>query len=570
MKRASKTGSVPASSRFILTLRLVFRDEELRQHFDSKATFEQMNGICSTSNAIKKSEKKYFAYSHVANLLNFYLSSRVIKFDDVKEHFEGFLEDTRDSVYFVAGFLASATDLAQNKGVAEKLKALVEAALSKKIALDSYRQATFYLTLQNLVKALKLKIENSKFESLESTCQAIVSPKSIGKYFEDIILDDALNTSFSVPFFSQVCSNVLERSSDKALPKLFRFFQATLVNVAKDKSQRQKRSFHLVSFFRAFVQAASPQTLLGLDIDSVLEKGQKEEQDSASIADIFVELVDFWIKQFSNKNQDSKKGAIELDHVIASKIKSLDSPTANKLTIMFLKTMKNAPTNSLRGGDLRLMNTLLGLLYKDEQAFRTYFGFLTARLKKAQRVAELNFYLNELEHFGQVSLTAKGHKDLDQEKEATMRCTILQALIEVFINSETEQTLASYLGREQKIDWNEQDLSFKKFRTKSFERILNLVFKREDPDLLRSAADLYSKLAGGKSQEAKGFFDLVISSANKISSLRPKLADLLRALIFQNVFEEDLPRNAEIVKDITTACLIMSESSKKRDAGSSL
>lgn len=528
-----------------------------------------MNGICSTSNAIKKSERKYFAYSHVANLLNFYLNSRVIKFDDVKQHFEVLLEDTRDSVYFVAGFLASAAVQAQNKGVSEKLKALVETALSKKIALDSYRQATFYLTLQNLVKALKLKIENSKFESLESTCQAIVSPKSIGKYFEDIILDDALNTSFAVPFFSQVCTNVLERSSDKALPKLFRFFQATLISVAKDKNHRQKRSFHLVGFFRAFLQTASPQTLLGLDIDSVLEKAQKEEQESASIADIFVELIDFWIKQFSNKNQDSKKGAIELDHAIAEKVKALDKPVANKLTIMFLKTMKNAPTNSLRGGDLRLMNTLLGLLYKDEQAFRTYFAFLTARLKKAQRVAELNFYLNELEHFGQVSLTAKGHKDMDQEKEADMRCAILKALVELFINSESEQSLASYLGREQKIDWNEQDLSFKKFRTKSFERILNLVFKREDPVLLRSAADLYSELACSKSQEAKEFFELVIQSANKISSLHPKLADLLRALIFQNIFEEDLPKNSEIVEDITTACLIMSESSKKKDAGSS-
>lgn len=547
----------------------MFRDEELRQHFDSKEVFEQMNGICSTSNAIKKSEKKYFAYSHVANLLNFYLSSRIIKFGDVKQYFESFLEDTRDSVYYVAGFLASAKDLAQVKDGQEKLKALVESALSKKIPLDSYRQATFFLTLQNLVKALKLKIENSKFESLESTCQAIVSPKSISKYFEDIILDDGLNTSFVVPFFNQVCTNVLERSSDKALPKLFRFFQATLATVAKDKSHRQKRSFHLVGFFRAFLHAASPQTLLGLDIDSVLEKSQREEE-SASIADIFVELIDFWIKQFSNKNQDSKKGAIELDHVIADKVKSQDKPVANKLTITFLKTMKNTPTNSLRGGDLRLMNTLLGLLYKDQQSFQTYFSFLTARLKRAQRVAELNFYLNELEHFGQVSLTAKGHKDMDQEKEAGMRCTILHALIEVFINSETEQTLASYLGQSQQIDWNEQDLSFKKFRTKSFERILNLVFKRDDPVLLSSAADLYSKLACAKSQEVKDFFKVVISSANKISSLRPKLADLLRSLIFQNIFEEDLPRNSEIVEDITTACLVMSESSKKKDSGSSL
>lgn len=531
---------------------------------------DQINSICSTTNAIKKSERKYFSYSHVANLMCFFLNSQTVSFDAVKEQFERFFEDAKEAGYFVGGFLASIESQDFEKSYSDKVRQIAECALGKKIGLETFRHATFHLALQNAVKASKSKIESQKFEALDTLCQGITSSKNLAKYFEEIIVDDGVNTSLDVPFFREACRNIVNRSSDKSLPKLFKFFQSTTVLVAKDKFHRQKRSFHLVNMFREFLFVVPVSTLLALDVDSVLAQSGKTEKDAVSVADLFVDLLDFWIKQFSNKNLESKKGAVSLDHVLADKVKGQESETGSRLAILLLKSMKCSPTNSLRGGELRLMNTLLGVLYRDPQAFKVYFGFLNDSLKKSQRVGEMNFYLNEMEHLGQVSLSAKQHKEMDQEKEIGLRGKILKILIDIFINCESEKNFDEFLGKQAATEWNEQDLSFKKFRTKSLERILNLVFKREDPGLLSKAAEMFSNQASSKKEEFKVFFKLVLDSASKINKSRPKLADLLRSLIFQNIFEEDLSRNSEVVEDITLACQNMLQSSGKKESGSQI
>jgi hypothetical protein len=74
------------------------------------------------------------------------------------------------------------------------------------------------------------------------------------------------------------------------------------------------------------------------------------------------------------------------------------------------------------------MQTVLGILYQDEKAFEQYFNLLKDHVRKSTRVAEVNFFLNELEHLGQVGLTAKLHKGLDGEKETNMRLSVLKVL----------------------------------------------------------------------------------------------------------------------------------------------
>ena len=481
----------------------------------------------------------------------------------IKSHIDTFMKDFKETGYFVAGFLSTLTSLQLDKSTLDKVKTLIEELASQKVTLDTFHHATFYLVLQNLVKFQKLKIDNAKYELIENNCAAVSSTKNLGKYFEEILTDDSVNISHKVPFFEALCANVLERSNEKALSKLFKFFQQTLSTLEKDKNLRQKRAFHLVNFFRCFLARVDSKVLLALDIDSSLQKRQvaNGESESESISDIFVGLMDFWMKQVGNKNSESRQASVELDHVLTDKVKNADKHIGPKLVMFLLKILKQSPTNSLRGGDLRLMQTLLGHLYQDEKLFSQYFSLLTDKLKGSKKVAEINFFLNELEHLGQIGLSAKLHKDMQGHHEVDLRVSVLQTLIELFMLCESEEVLGSYFGQDGPVEWNEQDLSFKKFRTKVFERINNLVFKRDDPIFLARGAEIYAKAASNRDPDLSSFFKTLKEAAIKIDKTNPTLANLFRALIFMNVYEDDISRNADIVGDLVKASQQMAGSS---------
>lgn len=547
----------------------MFSDADLQGFFDSKEMLSSINELCSTKNAIKKSERKYFSYSHVANLLCFYVQCTTAKIGDLSDNLATFVSDTKDSLYFLGGFLSGIRRSTLTKPQVDRVQSLVEELTGKKVAVDSYRQATYLLALQNVCKTLKLRIDNSKFDALENQCAGLVSAKSLSKYFEEIVVDDNLNTSLRVPLFEEVVVNILHRSNEKAISKLFKFFHSAMDNIQKDKAQRQKKAFHLICFLRAFLENVDPQVLLSMDLEQSLSRANigTENGEPSTIADIFVDLLTFWVKQFGNKNPESKKASAELDHTLAAKVKGVDRSTALQLTIFLLRILKFQPTNSLRGGDLKLMQTLLGYLYQDDASFNKYFSMLKDRIKSSSKISELNFYLNELEHLGQISLSAKHHKEMDSEREATLRCTVLKSLINVYLHCETEKDLHNYFGEGSKLDWNEQELSFRKFRTKIFERILNTVFKREDSLLLAKAAELYGGQVGSKDAEVQAFFKRVLESAKKINKSHQPLASLQRSLVFQNIFEDDISKNSDIVGDILTSCQLMEaggETSKKR------
>jgi hypothetical protein len=520
---------------------------------------ESINDLCSVKNAIKKSERRHFAYSHVGNLLSFYLLCPTASIEDLKPQLDVFYADTRDSLYYIAGFLSAARCSPVNPAETERLKVLVDDLAGRKVNPDTYRQATLLLALQNVCKTLKLRIENTKFEALENSCSGLISAKSLSKFFEEIIVDDGLNTSLHVPFFEEAVVNIINRNSEKSITKLFKFFQSMMDSLQKNQNQRQKKAFHLVNFLRAFLINIDPQILLEMDINQSLnrQKNNQEVGEAASMSDIFVDLLTFWAKQFGNKNAESKKAASELDHALADRVKGAEKEISTKFSLFLLKILKNTPTNSLRGGELKLMSTLLGLLYQDDKAFQAYFALLKGKLSECTKISELNFYLNELEHLGQISLTAKNHKEMDNEKEATLRCSVLKTLLEIYLHSDSEASLDKYFGGSTKLDWNEQDLSFRKFRTKVFERILNLVFKREDPVLLAKAATLYGEMVGEKNAETMIFFKKINESASKFTKNKPELGSLQRALVFQNVFEDDVAKNADIVGDIITSCQLI-------------
>jgi hypothetical protein len=520
---------------------------------------ESINDLCSVKNAIKKSERRHFAYSHVGSLLSFYLLCGSCSVADLKPQLDLFFADPREALYYIAGFVSASRNSSLVPAETERLKALVEELAGRKVAVDSYRQATLLLALQNVCKTLKLRIDNAKFEALENSNAGLVSAKSLTKFFEEVAVDDGLNTSLHVPFFDEAVVNVLGRNNEKAITKLFKFFQNAMDSVQKDKNQRQKKAFHLVNFIRAFMVNIDPQVLLAMDISQSLakQKSGQESFETASMSDIFVEMLTFWVRQFGNKNQESKRAATELDQALAQKIRATEKEISNKFCLFLLKILKNTPTNSLRGGDLKLMSTILGQLYQNEKSFQSYFNLLKGKVTESSKISELNFYLNELEHLGQISLTAKNHKELDNEKESSLRCSVLKTLLDIYLHSENEASLDKYFGSNNKLDWNEQDLSFRKFRTKIFERILNMVFKREDTLLLAKASTLYGELAGEKDSELKTFFKKILDSASKFTKNKPELGSLQRALVFQNVFEDDVTKNADIVGDILTSCQLI-------------
>jgi hypothetical protein len=546
----------------------------LQTFFGTPDMLESINDLCSVKNAIKKSERRHFAYSHVANLLSYYLICSSADIKELKAQIDGFATDPKESLYYVAGFLSSVRQNSLTPAESDRLKALVEDLAGRKLTAESYRHATLLLALQNVCKTFKLRIENSKYDSLENQCAGLVSAKNLSKFFEEIVVDDTLNTSLNVPFFDEAVANILARNNEKAIGKLFKFFLGCIDAVQKDKNQRQKKAFHLVNFLKSLLVHLDPQILLEMDIDQSLARHSNSQENSepSTMVDIFVDLLAFWVKQFGNKNPESKKAATEIDHALATKIKQAEKAVGSKLCIFLLKILKNTPTNSLRGGDLKLMSTILGFLYQDDKAFQTYFQLLLKKVQESSKVSELNFYLNELEHLGQISLTAKNHKELDGEREATLRCSVLKTLVEIYLHCEDEASLDSYFGGKHKLEWNEQDLSFRKFRTKIFERILNLVFKREDALLLTKAASLYGTLAGEQDPEVKVFFKKTLESASKSSKEHAELGNLQRALVFQNVFEDDVSKNADIVSDIIASCQLISQkdspAGSKRKAGS--
>ena len=131
------------------------------------------------------------------------------------------------------------------------------------------------------------------------------------------------------------------------------------------------------------------------------------------------------MKQFNNKNPESKKSALELDNMLADKVKALQKDQAIKVGIFFLRAMKQSASNSLRGGELKLMPTLLAMVYQEEKAFNQYYSLLTNHVKESTRISELNFFLNELEHLGQATLSAKLVKEHHNSKETELRCQVL-------------------------------------------------------------------------------------------------------------------------------------------------
>jgi hypothetical protein len=75
--------------------------------------------------------------------------------------------------------------------------------------------------------------------------------------------------------------------------------------------------------------------------------------------------------------------------------------------------------------------------------------------------------------------------------------------------------------------------------------------------LLAKAASLYGKLAGENNSETKVFFTRTLESASKFTKSKPELGNLQSALVFQNVFEDDVAKNADIVSDIITSCQLI-------------
>jgi len=559
---------------------MLLNDNELLPFFDFPEMLTTINSSCNVTNAVKKSERKYFAYSHVTCLLDFYFASQSTKLSAVKTHIDAFVQDMKESGYFLAGYLAALNSVEPRNSVNEKAKLLIEDLAGQKVPLDTFRHATFYLSLQNFAKTLKLKIDNAKYDHIEASCGAATATKNLSKYFDDITADDSINTAQIVPFFDAVCTNILARSNEKTLSKLFKFFQHALESIEKDKNLRQKRAFHLVGFFRNFLQRVDPQILLSLDVEQSINRKNTTSHtsskavasagnDSESVADIFTNLVDFWLKQVGNKNAGSRLASVELDHAWADKLKQCEKGVASKLALFVLKVTKHSPTNSIRGGDLRLMQTVLGILYQDEKAFEQYFNLLKDHVRKSTRVAEVNFFLNELEHLGQVGLTAKLHKGLDGEKETNMRLSVLKFLTEFYMNCDSEASLDSYLAgkdahkSEGRMEWNEQELSFKKFRTKAFERICNLVFKRDDTALLTKGAEQYAKSAIAKNAEIAPYFKLLTEAIQKLGKNKAELASLLRGLTFMNIFEDDIEKNFDLVADVAKTSVLMEGTAKQ-------
>jgi hypothetical protein len=481
------------------------------------------------------------------------------------------LNEQADAPYFLAGWLASLKGQQDEDIKNDRLKLIFDGILSLKPPLSTFKQANLYLAMHNLMKERKIKLGQEKSELLDENCKITLGGKTLIKHFQEIISDDKVNTLSQVPFFDLLTDNVLGRQ-EKYIVKLFQFFASQLDDIACEKELKQKRIFHLLVLFRILLEKLAPSALLAMNIEESLKQNSVNSEGSGTIADTFIQLFDCWLKQFSNKGEDVRAVALELDNMLANKLNAQEAETKNELTIFLLKLFKAKPLNSLRGKDMKLMNALLIQAYQSESCFNQYFSYLKGKVSNSHRISELSFYLNELEYLGQVSLSAKTAKEVSKDLEIEHRTVVLKYLIDLYVNCGTQADLELYFGSESKIEWTDQDISFKKFRTKCFERVLNLVFKREDPKFLEKASSVFSSAVlktelteDLETQAAHQFISSINKTIKQISKTAPESfhLTLLRSLVFANIFEDDISKTSEIVSDILTSSTLLSAASEK-------
>lgn len=575
--------------RYLLAFQAFMKDPEIIHHFDNKETLQKIDSVCAVSNAINKTERKSFAHAHLTNLLSFFLCSKVgaPDFAAINPQLTKLLTDSKNS-YNLAAFLASLRQVCTgtlSKAETSKVQQLLEGLLSHhKPSCETFHQASLWLEAQNTLKTFKLTIDSGKFEVLETALSGTVTAKGIGRLFDAVVLNDAVNTSSECGFFESVVVNIGLRNSDKMLLKLLKSLHNIYDAINKDKAQRQKKAFHLVSFMKSVFHHTPIATLLDIDLEAVLTKRQSaasivgetaniESEAGNSVGEIVYDLINFWQSQIGNKNIESRTIAVEFDHQLAKIVKGVLEQQgvehAAKLVLALLKILKHSPSNQLRGGDLEFMHAALCILYRHEKSFHAYLAYLTAKLKLCTRVAALNFYLNELEHLGQVALGAKAHKSAvahsattassQPNSETNMRLEVVKVLIEVFGSCQDEKSLGETCSQGGTLDWNDQELSFKKFRLKAFERVLNLVFKRDDSTLLLQAAEQFAKVAARSAEGQAEFFNSTFQAGKKLLKKNPEYGALVLGLVFQNFFEDDAEKNSDIVSDLIKAAQLMIE-----------
>lgn len=108
---------------------------------------------------------------------------------------------------------------------------------------------------------------------------------------------------------------------------------------------------------------------------------------------------------------------------------------------------------------------------------------------------------------------------------------------------------------------SEEKFRLNTFRKEVFDRIMNVLFKRQDNEFLKEGANLFEKelkklSVWNENEILAQYFENIETSAGKIEGGEidnEHFGNLLYALKIQDVYTDDVMKNFEIVTDLTQA-----------------
>ena len=487
---------------------------------------------CSQTNVIKKGEKFYFKYSLLRNLFSVLYSRTFLK-DKLfwRALLEKILEivkkDSQCQMFFCL-FLCEYTDYFTNKSknldealtknVCQFLKDLIMEASKIEDQLKKekqnpqlhqlvyeYHQALAYcidLIAPHLDKSTKEELTNGTTHVIDS-CKTSIAPKMILSCLNNISGEETLGSMKNIQVYDLICAFVA-KSPEKRLPKLTKAVGKFLESIKKDNLLRHRKSIQIISLLRSVFSQLSLSFINGIFKEVLKGSVAKNEMDveeqnlgKQDSNDVIKYWLQYWLKQFGSKNEDSKNNAIllqkDLTENLSKNLTDEDEKSDEeilKFTVNLLKFVKSKPTNPLRGKKMVLMNFLLNKLYQNEEAWNKYYFYLQQKLENSETVSSVNFYLNEIEAQSQAGqfesnksakeIKAKAKGTLDRKTQDKLRFNATKYLLNIYGMAYNWKSLVPDFqvnaGIKEDIK-NNDEVSFKTFQKGIYERIINILFK---------------------------------------------------------------------------------------------
>lgn len=457
-----------ASTEFFFTNGKVIKD----------TNFDVFNGLLedlvNPKNAVTKGERVYLQLAYTTDifiLMASLIDAGALEDEEQGQKLEKVVNKLRDNivrnsnyVYFVAANLIRMLNLIQSAEEGEFVQQrisvyqalfnyLIKKLLKITINLDNFRNAYLFVVLRLGVFITEVKLEPEEISGLNEKIKSILNKKTLYKFFMEIVQDEKLNSKTVVPFYKEL-ARLVNFDIETYFPFVMNFFKVLLKSTKAKREVLQKRSMHFNLFLSEIVGNMKSNFFSQFsDLDSALKSAhdaieKRKLQDMLKIKsnfdDIMVNVLIFWLKNFSSKSKLTKESSRIVENRLNECLLTLEEKEVAELSVTLIKIIKWRPGNSLRGKKFGLVDALYSKIYQDDKNFEVVFDFFVNRAKSTDRASAVNFYLNEIMSLAQVPISAKALKDNKPLVKSVMakRVKLFEFLVEIYVSSNSVEGLS--------------------------------------------------------------------------------------------------------------------------------